>query len=97
MFISRMGRAADQRPSCSAKMRRDGLQRTSPSCLSLLVQAAGSTSPSLVIVVSSNSSAAWRSKPAISLSARPSTRIFRIQSTIGATQLTAASCLRSES
>jgi hypothetical protein len=44
-----------------------------------------------------SSSAAWRNKPAISLSARPSDRIFPIQSTIGATQLPAASCLRSES
>ena len=39
---------------------------------------------------SSNSSAAWRNSPAISLSARPSGRIFRIHSKIGATHATAA-------
>jgi hypothetical protein len=33
-FISRMGRADDQQPSCSAKMRRKRLQPISPSCRS---------------------------------------------------------------
>jgi hypothetical protein len=34
MSISRMNRDAARQPSCSAKMRREGLQRTSPSCRS---------------------------------------------------------------
>jgi len=32
MYISRMSRGEDRWPSCSAKMRREGLRRTPPSC-----------------------------------------------------------------
>jgi hypothetical protein len=48
-------------------------------------------------LASSNSSAAWRNKPAICLSGRPCARILRIHSTIGIMQSTAAKRLRSES
>ena len=53
------------------------------------------TCPSFV--AAPNPSAAWRNKPAISLSVRPSTRIFRIHSTIGSTHAPAAKRLRTVS